>query len=186
METWAVVTIVVVSNIITAVSMYFITRLQVSHSDKRFDKELERAREVDSRERRREVRGQPLLKLRSELACVAAKYERLVSAAQTQHTRPMPVISDEVARKVLEEARDDMNEYLRSGELTKTLLMIEDKDLIDRVAEINKDYDESYYVNISFQEFPSLDIGKAMQVFERNKARIVETQGIINKRLEEL
>lgn len=49
METWAIVLLVLGSNIIIALSTFFATKMQVSHSDKRFDKELERAREQDYR-----------------------------------------------------------------------------------------------------------------------------------------
>jgi len=61
--------------------------MQVRHSDKRLEKELERAREADNRQWRREVRSEPLLKLRDDLARMANKQDKLVAAASRQHTR---------------------------------------------------------------------------------------------------
>jgi len=68
METWVIVTLVLGASAISSLLTFFITKMQVSHSDKRLEKQLESAREADYRQRKREVRGEPLLKLRVELA----------------------------------------------------------------------------------------------------------------------
>ncbi|MCK4368393.1 MAG: hypothetical protein KAV68_01800 [Dehalococcoidales bacterium] len=184
METWAIVALVLGSNIIIALSTFFATKMQVSHSDKRLDKELERAREVDYRERRREIRGEPLLKLRAELARMANKQNRLVDAAHKQHTRFG--FTDEEAQELLREAIDDWNNYVRGGEWLQTLFMLDDAELGDKLGDILKGYTESYVSAIYHKDLKATELGEAMQVFEINKNKIIEVQSLINKRLEEL
>lgn len=184
METWAIVLIIIFSNLIIAASTFFTTRIQVRHSDKRFNKELERTREVESRERRREVRSEPLLKLRSELARAASKHEWLAAAAYMQHTRRG--ITEEQAQEILKEVSDDYNSYMRSGELFTTLFMVDDMELIKKVDEIRNEYTKSYSISLDFKDHTSVEIGEALKVLETNRQRIVDIQALINKRLEEL
>ena len=162
--------------------------MQVSHSDKRLEKELERARETDYRQRRREVRGEPLLKLRHELARMASKQDKLVAAAMRQHTRFGG--TDEEVKRELQCAVDDWNAYLASGDFAQTLLIQYDTDLVNQAEEIRKDYQESYfyqlYYKLYYEQNKPEELKKAMGVFERNRTRIVEVQELINKRLEEL
>jgi len=130
---------------------FFITKMQVSHSDKRLEKELERAREADYRQRRREVRSEPLLKLRKELARMANKQDKLVAAASRQHTR-IGGGTDEEAQKELQGAADDWNAYLASGDFAQALLMQYDTDLVNQVEEIRKDYQKSYFYHLHYQQ----------------------------------
>jgi len=184
METWAIVAIVLGSNIIIALATFFATKIQIAHSDKRLEKELERSKEVDYRQRRWVVRSEPLLKLRNELARMAFKQDRTVASAHKLHTN-LDMTEDEV-NKQLKESADDINAYLASGEFRMTLFMQYDKDLIDKVEEIIKDYRSSYIDAIYHKELKARELGEAMKVLEKNKARIIETQSLINKRLEEL
>ena len=73
MQVWDVVALVLGSNFIMGVVTFFATKIQVKHSDKRLEKELERQREVDARTWRREVEGKPLFNLREELAIAVTK-----------------------------------------------------------------------------------------------------------------
>ena len=184
METWAIVTLVLGASAISSLLTFFITKMQVSHSDKRFKMELERAREVDARNRRWEVRGQPLLALRDELACMAVKLEDLVASAQRTHTR-FGGTQEEVEEK-LHKAVDDWNAYLANGGMAQTLFIQYDTELVNRVEEIRKDYQQAYFHNLNFRDSNAEDMLKAFNIFEKNKARIIEAQAIINRKLEEL
>ena len=184
METWAIVTLVLGASAISSLLTFFITKMQVSHSDKRLEKELERARETDSRQRRWEVRSEPLLKLRNELARMVVKQDRVVSSAHKLHTRFG--MTEEEAKKQLQENVDDVNMYVASGDFNQILFMQYDRELIDKVEEIMRDYRSSFYDAINFKDLKSVKIGEAMEVFERNKTRIIEVQELISKRLEEL
>ena len=68
METWAIVAIVLGTNLITNLLTWFLTNRQLTHFDKRLEKQLQAQSESDRCQRRREVRSEPLLKLRTELA----------------------------------------------------------------------------------------------------------------------
>ena len=81
METWAIVLLVLGTSAISSLLTFYITKMQVSHSDNRFEKELKRAREAESRQRRWEVRSVPLLKAREELALIATMQNRITNAA---------------------------------------------------------------------------------------------------------
>lgn len=184
MEDWAVVVIVIASNIVVALATYFATRIQVRHADKRFEKELEWEGQKDYRERRREVRGEALLKLRSELARMASMQEMVVRTAHQQHTRVG--LTEEEVKEQLWEAVFDWNNYIRSGEWVQTLFILDDAELLNKVEEVLKEYRQSYVDAMYWEELKATEIGKAMEVFERNKTRIMEIQALINERLENI
>lgn len=184
METWAIVAIVLGSNIIIALSTFFATKIQVSHSDTRFEKQLERAREANCHQRRWEVRGEPLLKLRAELALMATKQDRVAASAHKLHTRIG--MTEEEAKKELRENLNDVTTYLSSGSFQTTLFVQYDKEIVDKVEEITREYHGSYIDGIYHEDLKATELGKAMEVLTRNKARIIEVQSLINERLEEL
>lgn len=184
METWAIITLVLGTSALSALLTFFVTKMQVSHSDKRLEKELERAREAGYRQRRWEVRSEPLLKLRRELVIMATKQDKAVSAAHKLHTRFG--MTEEEAKKELQKSADDVNTYIESGNFTQTLFMQYDKELVGKVEEIIRDYRTSFIFAIDYKSLKAKELGEAMEVFERNKNRIVEIQELINKRLEEL
>ena len=184
LETWAIVAIVLGSNIIVALSTFFATKMQVSHSDKRFEREFEKTITFDDRQRRREIRGEPLLKLRNELAIMAVKLEDLVASAQRTHTR-FGGTQEEVEKK-LHKAVDDWNAYLANGGMAQTLFIQYDTELVNRVEEIRKDYQQAYFHNLNFRDSNAEDMKEAFNIFKKNKARIIEAQALINGKLEEL
>ena len=184
METWAIVTLVLGTSALSSLLTFFITKMQVSHSDKRLEKQLESVRGADSRQRRREVRGEPLLKLREELAIMAVKLEDLVASAQRTHTRFGG--TQEEADKKLHKAVDDWNAYLANGGMAQTLFIQYDTELVNRVEEIRKDYQQAYFHNLNFRDSNAEDMKKAFNIFKKNKARIIEAQALINRKLEEL
>jgi len=163
---------------------YLGIKKQIGHSDKRLEKELARAREENQQKRRWEVRGQPLLELRAELARMGNKQDKLVSAAHRQ----LVVIggTEEERKKELQGAVDDWNDYMASGDYGQTLFMQYDIELINKAVEILKDYQESYFSAVYYKQASAEELKKSMKVFERNKVRIIEVQELINKRLEEL
>lgn len=188
MEAWATVTIVLGTNIITGLITLYITMTQMKHSEKQLQKQLESKTEAEARQRRREIKSEPLLKLRAELARMASKQQRLVALAHRQHTRSN--LSDEQVKKILQEAIDDWNKYMANGDLDRTLFIQDNVELIDKVNEINKDYAFSYVTADLFITNPSITTPQAMKdalhVFDKNKVKIAELQSLINKRLEEL
>jgi low affinity Fe/Cu permease len=180
METW---TTVIVAAIV-ALSTLGATFIQTWLSNKRFKIELGRAIDVDARKRRWEVRSKPLLKLRDELARMATRQDKLVAAAHRQHTRFSG--TDEEVKKELQEAIDNWNAYLRNGNFAQILFIQYNIDLVNKVEEIRRDYQASFFDAIHYQDLNAKEFSKAMGVFERNKTKIIEVQELINKRLEKL
>ena len=180
METWTTVLVAFV----VACSTLGATFLQNWHSSKRFGRELQRAQEGDNAKRNWEVRSEPLLKLRHELTVYVTKLDKAVRSAHRLHTRLY--MTEEQAKKELQANIDELNSYLASGSFIQTQFMQFDKGLIDKVEEIIKEYRSSYFIGIDYKEVKATELGKAMDVLESNKAKIIEVQELINKRLEEL
>jgi len=178
METWAIVTLVIVLNIITVLSSYFLAKMQVSHSDKRLEKELARAREENCHQRRWEVRSFPLLKLRDELALMAFMQNRVNDLAEKQHTR-----YGEAKKKVTEELDEAIKEweaYLTKGNLIQTLFIQYDSELFNKVNEIRENYIARY------QLFNEAEKEEAIKSLGKIWPKVIEAQELINKKLEEL
>jgi hypothetical protein len=152
-------------------------------ANKRFKQELERAREQDSKQRRREIRGEPLLKLRSELALMATKLDSIVSLLQP---RVLTAGEKNKQEETLKRNLSDFNDYVSSGDFQKTLFMQWDSEIINKVQAIEKDYLISYFILADHNYSNAEEMKQAIRVSEINKNRIIEVQEIINKRLEEL
>ncbi len=185
MEPWITVIVAGIVALSTLGASLGTAFLQNRHSNRRFALEREKARKQDSMERRREVRSEPLLKLRTELARMAVKESRLTGVAYRQHMLK-DVISPEELKRQLQEATKNRNDYLESGILQQVLNMQTDPELINRVEKIMEDYQSSFFTAEHYMQFGEKDREKGIAVFERNKARIIEVQEQINKRLEEL
>ena len=76
------------------------------------------------------------------MAIAAAKYDRLVRAAYTRHNPAG--ITEEVTQKDLQEAVDDLNTYIKNGNLKQISFLQYDKELVNQVDQILRDYDESF------------------------------------------
>lgn len=186
METWAIVALVLGSNIIIALSTFFATKMQVRHSDKRLEKELEWTRESDNQKWRREVWGFALLKLRNELGQMTTKLDRLAKSA---HTRTLfSTKTEEQAKEELKTAIDDWNNYISGDDLQQVLSLQYDEELKRLVKKIRNDYLESVdYGTIFRKELTAQELGKAARAPEEKIGpEVTKIQSLINKRLEEL
>jgi len=94
------VLLAVVPAIVTGLFTWLIVRSQSKDAIERLGKELAYEKGKDQQQRTREVRSEPLLAFRRELARMAQKKIALIKAAQLQHTRFG--ISDEQAREILQ------------------------------------------------------------------------------------
>jgi len=184
METWAIVALVLGSNIIIALSTFFATKMQVSHSDKRFEREFEKEIVTYQRERRREVRSEPLLKLRTELASMACKYENLVDTARRLRTRSD--ITDEEAVKLAEEAVNEGTTYKANGNLQQILNIQYDTELITLVNNIRNDYLLLCEYARDYKSLRKELLREFREISLEIETSIPKIQELINKRLEEL
>ncbi len=178
METWATVALVIGSNIVVALSTFFVTKIQVSHSDKRLEKELARARETDYHQRQREVRGEPLLRLRDEFARMVAKLHTLVANAQLLPDESFDAKKEKQRQRTLGNWRD----YLTSGDLLPSLFLQYDEEIIGRVKGIRELYLSLVNYALEFHEYLA-DLKKIPQRIEDSIRGIQE---LINQKLEEL
>lgn len=184
METWAIVTLVLGTSAISALLTFFITKMQVRHSDTRLEKELARQREVDERQRRWEVRREPLLKLRDALALMATRLHMLVT--NTQLPRNQSDITEEVDNKKLQQALDNWRDYMTSGDFLPTLNLQCDTELLRLVEGIESGYMLLFEYALDYKNLKTEEL-KAFREISRNiKNKIPEVQEVIYKRLEEL
>lgn len=162
----------------------WLTKLQFNNADKRFERELLKAKEDAQRQRRWEVRSEPLLKLRVELAVMASKLEKLAKQGNTFS----PSKTQEQTEEVLKQAVNDWNNYLEGDYLEKVLHSQFDVELINRVKEILIEYLTTHYVVVTEREsLSAVEFGKyASAAEEKIRPKVAEVQELINKRLEEL
>ena len=159
---------------------YWGIKKQVEHSDKRFEKELERQREIDSQQWQRTIRSKPLLKLREELANIATKLHTLVKS--TQFTRSQSGITDEERQKALEDWRD----YMTSGVFLPTLYLQFDKELINRFEQIENTYMLLFEYALDYKNLKGEELKSFRKISQNVKDIITEVQELINKKLGEL
>jgi len=178
-EAWVTVLVAV----IVALSTLGATLIGNKFSAKRFEKELERAREVDKRERRWEVWSKPLRELKTELASMASKLDRLVKAAYHSHG-----MTTEQAKEEFEQAKSDWHKYISSDNLSRALFILDDQEIIGLVKKARDEYLDSYEeLTLYREELTAVEVGEfARAPEEKIRSEIINIQGLINKRLEEL
>ncbi len=179
METWAIVTLVLGTSLISSLLTFCITKMQINHSDNRLKKEFERAREVEARQRRWEVRGEPLLKLRDGLASMAARLDRLVINTKLLN------LSKEVENNEVQQVKEGLRNHMTSEEFLSIRYLQYDKELVKLMGEIEDDYVVLLVMNLASKELKG-EFKELEKMSLKIKRRIPVIQEIINKRLEEL
>ena len=186
METWAIVTIVLGTSLITNLLTWFLTNRQLTHSDKRLEKQLQAQREADEHKRRWDARSQPLMKLSTELANMVEKWEAIVdfTVQIIDGVTPFP----DSTRKDLKKAVEEWNAYIGSGEFYQACHMQYDNKLKVAANDIFLNYQSTYLDIRPFLEGGKAveKIGEAREVMKENSARISEIQLRIYELLEEL
>lgn len=179
MEPW----ITVLVAVIVALSTLGATWLQNKHSRKRFEKELEQQREMDSRQWRRKVRSEPLLELRTELANMASKLDKFVKLAYHSHG-----MATEQVKEEFERAKNDWDSYLASDHLSQALFILDDQEIIDLVKKARDEYLDSYdELTFYREELTAVEIGQyARAPEEKIRSEIINIQALIYERLKEL
>ena len=145
--------------------------------------QLKQRNEIDSRTWRRNIRSEPLLKLRAELAIMASKLDKLVKAAYHSHG-----MATEQAKEEFERAKNDWGSYLASDDLSQVLFILDDQEIIDLVKKARDEYLDSYN-ELTFyrEELTAVEVGEfARAPEEKIRSEIINIQALINKRLEEL
>jgi len=184
MEDWATVMLVLGSNAIMGLVNWFGTRLQIKSSENQLEKRLQAQREADKHERGREIRGGPLLKLRSELARMAGKGEKVGSISIT---RPF----GEEAPEEFERALADWSAYMASGEFENVLFTQYDLELVYKADSLRLDYEIArcrfeIYWELGDEDKKKKHYDEAVELIRGNRRKVVEVQSEISKLLEGL
>ena len=180
MEPWITVAVAV----IVALSTLGATWLQNRHSNQRFKIEIGRAIDVDKRKRSWEVRSEPLLELRKALARMVNNQDRFAGAIYLSQVSNI-LGSEEEAKKEFERAFDDSKAPSSDDELTLTLGMLGDTELVQRVRDIWIEYLQKSTAAVLVYQDEAKSF-EAIKDFERIRKNIAEVQELINKRLENL
>ena len=189
MEDWVIVALVLGSNAIMGAVNWFTTRMQIKNSENQLEKRVQAEREADQRNRRWDVRSQPLLRLRAEIASMAVKLQTSVDLA-TQVIDGVTQSPDK-ARKDLEKSVKEWDAYIKSGEFYRVLHMQYDHDLKGEAHRILIGYQSAYMGVIAFWRGGNEDekiekISEAKDILKRNTVRISAVQSKISELLEEL
>ena len=170
--------------IIVALSTLAGTFIQQWWSNKRFEKELERQREIDSHWWKRKVRSSPLLKLRDELARMATKAAKVAKPGKNLSI-PLQKTKEQ-EEEALKQAIDDWNSYISGDNFDVVVNMQADAEIIKLAKEIRNEYLDTYD-NIVSGELRGKELSEARRAAEEKLApKVTQAQSLINKRLEEL
>lgn len=181
MKDWMTITIFIVSNIIVASSTYLIGWLQANRADKRLERQLERQREIDDTKWRREVRGEPLIILRAELAYMAAMCKKLINVNIKYAGEGDKKHEEAEIKKAVEE----WEKWIDNGKWEQALLALDDTELINMATEVMGHYIEFW---TAAEDWSYLDLPKKARIRDALHANpeLIKIQALINQRLQEL
>ena len=148
--------------------------------------QLKQQREVDSQQWRRSVRSGPLLKLRAELANMAAELHTLVTNTQLPHNQSVTTETTETTEKRQQQALKDWRDYMTSRKSLQTLYLQYDEELIQRVEGIERGYMLLFEFALDYRNLKKDDLIQFREISQSTKNKITEVQELINKKLEEL
>lgn len=185
MENWVIVALVLGSNAIIFLGNWLLMKKQLKHFDGQLEKRLEGQREADKHEREREVGSEPLLKLRNELARMAAKGEKVGSVVFGSGGGERKEHREEFIK-----ALGDWNDYMARAEFEDVLFMQHDFKLVSKVNDIRLDY---VIARLKFQVYQLSDeadkkkeYDEGMEIIRGNRVKVAEVQSEISKLLKEL
>ena len=191
---WTTVGSVLASNFFVAAVSLIAVRWQINNAKQELDKRLETELERNLRERRWQVRSEPLLKFRTELARLVAREASVDGVvqllAELRKIKDMGKTELEEARTKLDKAKHDLNAYMESGDFSLARFALDDVELADKAGEIIGDYTLAWFVLSNLEMFERANnrdaIREAMSVTEKNEKRVAELQGLINQKLDGL
>ena len=140
--------------------------------------QLKQQLKMDSQQWKRNVRSEPLLKLRDELAEMAAKQEKLV-----YDSLATSVITSEEVKREQRQAYEDWNAHKQDYQ--KNIYLQYDIQIVSLVKKILGNYQKSF-ISIMESNTPVKELEKAFKSSEENEKKIAEAQELINQRLEAL
>ncbi|HUT96881.1 MAG TPA: hypothetical protein VMW60_02050 [Dehalococcoidales bacterium] len=147
-------------------------------------KQLKQQSELDSRHWKREVRGKPLLKLRDELAYMAAMQNEVVDAAHSAYEGVG--VTTEQTKDRLDKALSRWDTYMANKNPLQSWYIQYNVELFNKVSEIKTDYRRAYENVWKSGELKVAELEEATRDSNKIWPKVIELQELINKRLEEL
>jgi hypothetical protein len=156
---------VLVSNFFVAFASLRTAKWHINSANKQLDKQLQSEREREQSQRNREVRGAPLEKLKEELADFAARVSALyVLKDEKQHVEQFDALRRETFGPT----------YVIN--IKRTLYLLDQREIINRVEEMISVFDEPSSVNSK----------KVIERIRTIDSKVLEIQALINDTLEKM
>lgn len=177
MEAWLVPVIAAVTGFFT----WLATKTQMKHAERRFNKELERERERENRLRRQQVRSEPLLRFRDQLASLAAYMDLHVRAIQVKQ---LLGTRSETTDKFIQQATNEGNFYVEVKNFQHALFRLDDTEVRKKAQEALDKYEKAH--EAGWTKLPPEEFAKKTKLLHEAQEAIREAQSLVNQRLEEL
>ena len=115
---------------------------------------------------------------------MATKLSMLVTDTRSQHYRSN--ITEEEKNKELERAVEDLEAYLANGDLLQALNLQYDAELLELVEKIQNDYLLLFEYALDYKNLEREELSSFRKISQSIRNKILDTQELINKRLEDL
>jgi hypothetical protein len=149
-------------------------------------RQLEQQKELNKREWLRKVRSDPLLKLRSELASMASKLDKLAKSAHSLSfvsNRP----EEQQTQQALNEAVLEWDTYIHGNDLEQALKTVDNAQVKQLIRDIRTEYLVAFDYGAYYRdELTAKELGeKSREIESKIDDRVTQAQALINKILEE-
>ena len=114
------------------------------------------------------------------------KNHKMVTTASMLHTNIFSGATDEQIKDWIDIAIKDWNEYVDGGTFEQVLFTVGDKDIADRIEQLRLEYKRAYIKNVRWEDLPTEELVKILELPKELKEDVREVQELINKSLEEL
>ena len=180
------VAIVIGSNIVVAAASFGIGWLQNKQADKRlqwesakYNEEYKRQIEAVLKTRIREVKSEPLLKLRAESAKMAAMMEKAIRCT-ILFSGDKKVTLYDLGSKAL----DEFSNYWFSGNWENSLFALDDRELIESAEKLWTAYSDCILAFDDFKSGKEVNNQKSVQLLSNTRKQMIQFQALINQRLQ--
>ena len=161
--------------------------------------QLKHQKEINNTEWRRNIRSEPLLKLRKELAVFAQKAQGVNDWIKILIITGPTKKSKDAVISIVTSANSSMNDfknYIIDGPFKETIFSIDDKEIWDRMGKLSTEYQrilselaeqiQQMMSSIAQYGFPIEQLEKPLENSKGIQGEVREIQALINKRLETL
>jgi len=178
MEWWAILALVLGSNIIMLAGSHIRMKKELEHARDQLEKKLKAEREADTRKREWQVRDETLVKLRDALAQMAWRLEWSVDLAAQLSGKEEEGLDRPKMEKELARAVKEWDEFITGGVFYETLHMQYERSLKVEVHHVFGDYQSAFLGIRKFWRGEKGEevIGEAKDILKKNAYRVTSIQ----------